>query len=166
MRSFSEFRVSILCGVIKISWWLIWYKSYLDRLKIYWRWRHSILESGYVGFVSLRGWFQKWNWFPSELPLKCPKMEKFYFRFLGFFKINHVIFIWNAPRVFVRNTLFENIFHMHWCNLKQGWKLYFLYDLSNRYIDCLLKYIAWHNQLLRAHLVVLESFCPGIFFTI
>ena len=43
--------------------------SHLDRLKIDWRWRHSIFESGYVGAATLRDWFQKRNGFPSELPL-------------------------------------------------------------------------------------------------
>ena len=43
--------------------------SHLDRLKIDWRWRHSIFESGHVGSASLRHWFQKRNGLPSELPL-------------------------------------------------------------------------------------------------
>ena len=37
-----------------------------DRLKIDWRWRHSISESFYVGF---RHWFHKIKWFWFELPL-------------------------------------------------------------------------------------------------
>ena len=64
-----EFRSSILYDVIEISGWLIWYESYLDRLKIDWRWRHSIFESGYVGSASLRDSFRKRNWLPSELLL-------------------------------------------------------------------------------------------------
>ena len=50
--------------------WLIFLDdSYLDRLKIDWRWRYSIFESGYVGSASLRDLFQRWNGLPSELPL-------------------------------------------------------------------------------------------------
>ena len=42
---------------------------------------------------------------PSHMMVfsKCPKIEEFHFRFLFCFKIDHVLFIRNAPLFYVRN---------------------------------------------------------------
>ena len=48
------------------------------------------------------------SWILLNYYFKCSKIQKFHFWFHCCFKINHMIFIWNAPSFYVRNTLFEN----------------------------------------------------------
>ena len=56
-----EFRSSILCDMIEISWWLI-SRSIENLLKM-------TSPNFRVGSACLRDWIQKCNGLPSELPL-------------------------------------------------------------------------------------------------
>ena len=60
------------------------------------------------------------TWFHMHKILKCPKIGEFHFRFLFYFKIDHVLIFWNAPLSYVRKYWNASFFLFHSENGKNG----------------------------------------------